>query len=179
MSISPVLKNRGPCDAKTPRNLSMISAGCVSTQTRERLCRPGRSMRLHITRLWPFWSRQEGRMCLMIDELSHSSCYRRRTSHATPARGNHTGMSAFRATLFGPRLAPCPGLAPGSDARSRGPHGDSGPAGDGAGHGAPLHPRPSRPQPGDLVSTAGESDAVRVAHHAVRARGSDDRARSG
>src|SRR5215218_266134 len=46
------------------------------------------------------FSRQEGEMCLTIDELLPSSCYRRRTSHATPARGDHTGLNPVRATLF-------------------------------------------------------------------------------
>ena len=55
-------------------------------------------------------SRQEGGMSLTIDELCQSSCYRRRTSDAAPARSHHTGLGAFCTTLFAPGLAPCPAL---------------------------------------------------------------------
>src|SRR5687768_2538973 len=56
-------------------------------------------------------SRQEGRMSRTIDELSQSSYYRRRTPHAAPARGNHTGLSALCATVFAPGLGPRTTLA--------------------------------------------------------------------
>jgi Macrocin-O-methyltransferase (TylF) len=38
-------------------------------------------------------SRQEGGMFLTIDELCQSSCDRRRTSHAAPARSHHIGVT--------------------------------------------------------------------------------------
>jgi len=84
--------------------------------------------------------RQEGRMSLMIDDLNQSSYYQRRTSHAAPARRDHTGLGPLRATLFGACLAPCPMLARGGDAGPWNPHGHGRPTGDGAGHGTPLHP---------------------------------------
>jgi hypothetical protein len=77
-------------------------------------------------------SRQGGEMSLTIDDLYQSSCYRGRTSHATPARSHHTGLAAFCTTVFAPRLAPCTGLAPGSDAGPRRTYGDSRLTGDGA-----------------------------------------------
>ena len=48
------------------------------------------------------------------------------------------------APLFSERVwVPCASLALGGDAHARGPHGDRGLAGDGAGDGAPLHELPS------------------------------------
>src|SRR6266850_4571712 len=92
-------------------------------------------------------SGHEGRMCLTIDELSHSSCYRQRTSYATPARSDHTGLGALCTTVFASGLAPCSALAPGSDPYARTPHRGRCLAGDGACHGAPLHELPSCPEP--------------------------------
>src|SRR5687767_4526562 len=80
-------------------------------------------------------SRQGGEMSLTIDELSQSSCYRRRTSHAAPARRHHTGLGPFCTTVFPASLAPCAALAPGRDAGSTGTHGDRCLAGDGIGAG--------------------------------------------
>src|SRR5882672_6590316 len=45
-------------------------------------------------------SRQEGEISLTIDELCQSSPYRRRPSHATPARSDHTGLGVFCTTVF-------------------------------------------------------------------------------
>ena len=84
-------------------------------------------------------SRQEGEVYLTIDELCQSSCSRRRTSHATPARSHHTGLVPFCTTVFAPGLAPRPAVAPGRDPRPRGAHRHRRLAGDGSGHGAPLH----------------------------------------
>jgi hypothetical protein len=47
----------------------------------------------------------------------------------------------------------CPGLAPGSDARSQGPHGDRRPAGDGIGCGAPRHELSLGLEPGNMVGS--------------------------
>src|SRR5262249_29987998 len=44
-------------------------------------------------------SRQEGGMSRTIDELSQSSCYRRRTSYPTPAGSDHPGLDALGATV--------------------------------------------------------------------------------
>ena len=44
-------------------------------------------------------------MSRTIDGLSQSSCYRGRTSHATPARRHHTGVGTFGTTPFAPSLA--------------------------------------------------------------------------
>src|SRR5215475_5520159 len=59
---------------------------------------------------------QEGAMSLTIDDLWQSSCYRRRTSHATPARSDHTGLGTLCATRFGARLEACAGPTAGGDA---------------------------------------------------------------
>ena len=91
-------------------------------------------------------------MSLTIDELCQSSCSRRRTSHATPARSHHTGVGTFCTTVFAPGLGPCPAFAPGRDARTRGAHRHSRLAGDRAGHGAPLHQLSPGGEPGHLVS---------------------------
>jgi len=42
--------------------------------------------------------------------------YRRRTSHATPARRHHIGLSPVDTTVSPAHLASCPALAPGRDA---------------------------------------------------------------
>src|SRR5205807_1133758 len=47
-------------------------------------------------------NRQEGGMSFKIAELFQSSCYRRRTCHATPARSDHTDIGTLCATLFAP-----------------------------------------------------------------------------
>jgi hypothetical protein len=70
----------------------------------------------------------------------------------------------------------CPDPIPGCDAYSRSPHGDRRVAGDGVGDGAPFHQRPSRLEPGHLVSAPGQSDALGPAHHAAGPVGSHDRA---
>src|ERR671935_2409640 len=118
-------------------------------------------------------------MCLTIAELSPKFTRSKETSHATPARGNHTGIGAFRTTLFRPRLGPCPALALGRDADAWAPYGDGRPARDGVGHGAPLHQRPAGLEPGHVVGPPRESDSVGLAHHAAAPSGGDDRLRSG
>ncbi len=55
-------------------------------------------------------------MSLAIDEICQSSCYRRKTCHAAPARSDHTGVGALCATVCAPGLAPCPTVAPGRHA---------------------------------------------------------------
>src|SRR5262245_10504135 len=83
-------------------------------------------------------SRQGSEVPRMIDALSQSSCYRRRTSYAaSPARCDHTGFSRVRATLFGAGLVPCPGIILGGDSGAQSPHGDQCLAGDGVCHGTP------------------------------------------
>src|SRR5919205_2458693 len=118
-------------------------------------------------------------MCLTIDELSPKFTLSKETSHAAPAGGNHTGSGAFRTTLFGPRLGPCPALALGRDADAWTPYGDGRPARDGVGHGAPLHQRPSGFEPGHLVGSPRESDPIGIAHHTAASSGRDDRLGSG
>src|SRR2546430_14331032 len=116
-------------------------------------------------------------MSLTIDELSQSSCDRRRTSpDTTPAPPDHTDLGPVCATLFGARLAACAGVAPGGGADARLPPGDRGLAGDGACPGTPVYQRPSGLEPRHLVSAPRQPDAVRRAHHAAGAAGSDDRA---
>jgi hypothetical protein len=118
-------------------------------------------------------------MCLTIDELSPKFMLSKETSHAAPARGDHTGLGAFRTTLFGPRLGPGPALAFGRNADARTPHGDGRPARDGVGHGAPLHQLPSGVKPGHVVGPPRESDPVGVAHHVAASSGRDGRLGSG
>jgi hypothetical protein len=47
-------------------------------------------------------------MCLTIDELSPTFM---RSQEISPARSDQTGLGPLCATVFAPRLAPCPGLA--------------------------------------------------------------------
>ena len=54
-------------------------------------------------------------MSFQIAELFHSSCDRRRTCHATPARSDHTNIGTLCATLVAPGVVPCASMAPGSD----------------------------------------------------------------
>ena len=117
-------------------------------------------------------------MCLTIDELSPTFTLLKETSHAAPARGDHTDLGAFCTTLFRPHLGPCPAVARGRDADAWTPYGDGRPARDGVGHGAPLHPRPSGVEPGHVVGLPRESDAVGIAHHVATSSGRDDRLRS-
>src|SRR6266850_4139849 len=124
-------------------------------------------------------SGHEGRMCLTIDELSHSSCYRQRTSYATPARSDHTGLGALCTTVFASGLAPCSALAPGSDPYASCTRGHGRLAGDRVGNGAPLHPLPPGLESGHLVRPPGESDAVEPACHAIGPTGGHDRAVGG
>jgi len=119
-------------------------------------------------------NRQEGGMSFKIAELFQSSCYRRRTGQATPARSDHTDIGTLCATLFAPGLVPCAIIAPGSDLDSWCAHRDSRLAGDGAGHGTSLHERPSGVEPGHLVGPPGQSDAVGVTRRALGASGSPD-----
>lgn len=77
-------------------------------------------------------------MSLTIDDLCERSPYRRRTSHATPARCDHTGVSSLCATPFAPGLAPGPGLVRRCGADARSPHRDRRLAGHG------VRPRASR-----------------------------------
>src|SRR5882724_7309243 len=102
-------------------------------------------------------SRQGGAMSCTRDDLGQSSCDRRRTAHAALARSHHTGLSPVRTTLFAACLAPCAGLAPGSDARTWCTHGDGRLAGHGAELRTSLHQRPSRLEPGQLVAPPGWS----------------------
>jgi hypothetical protein len=113
-------------------------------------------------------------MSLTIDELSPKFMLTKAACHATPARYQHTGLSAVRTTLFRPGLAPCASTTPGGDADASGTHGDCGLAGDGACYGAPLHERPSGPEPGDVVGPPRASDAVRQADDAAGPARSDD-----
>src|SRR5215475_13277272 len=124
-------------------------------------------------------SRQEGRMSLTIDELSQSSCYRRRTAYAAPARSDHTGLSALCATVFAPGLAPCAAPAPRSDSRAWCTYSYGRVAGDGVGHGAPLHQLPPGLEPGHLVSPSREPDAVEPACQPIGPAGGHDRAGGG
>src|SRR5918994_4539827 len=118
-------------------------------------------------------------MSYTIDDLCQSSCYRRRTSHATPARSHHTGLGLFCTTVFAPGLAPCSALTLGGNSRPWCTHGDSCITGDGAGGRAPLHELSSGPEQSDLVGPPWESDSVRVADHAAGPLGSDDRSWGG
>src|SRR5882724_6255899 len=92
--------------------------------------------------------RQEGGMSFKIAELFQSSCYRRRTGHATPARSDHTNIGTFCATLFTPGVVPCTIIAPGSDLDSWCTHRGGRLADDGAERRAPLHQLPSGVEPG-------------------------------
>ena len=118
-------------------------------------------------------------MSLTIDDLCHSSCDRRRTSHAPPARSHQTGLGLFCTTVFAPGLAPCSALRLGGHSRPWCTHGDSGMTGDGAGGRAPLHERSSGPEQSDVVGPPWESDAGRGADHAAGPLGSDDRSWGG
>jgi hypothetical protein len=118
-------------------------------------------------------------MSSTIDELGQSSCDRRRTFHVAPARSHHIGVISLCATLFAPGLAPCPDPPPRCDAHARSPHRDRRLAGDGVGGGAPFHQRSSRLEPGDLVSTPGQSDALGPAHPPAGPVSSGDGARGG
>jgi hypothetical protein len=97
-------------------------------------------------------------MSLTRDELSPKFMLAKETCHAAPARGEHTGLRAFRATRFGARLAPCASATPRGDADARGSHGDGGLAGDGAGYATPLHQFPIR-----LVIVADPEGKLRLA----------------
>src|SRR5262245_37966888 len=111
----------------------------------------------------------------MIAELSPKFMLTTETCHATPARRHHTAVSAVRTTVFRPRLAPRPAVAPRCDPGPWGAHRDSRLAGDGAGQGGPLHERPSGPEPGHVVSPLRESDFHGVADHAPGTPGRNDR----
>jgi hypothetical protein len=52
-------------------------------------------------------------MSLTIDDPCQRSRDRRRTSHAAPARSDHTGLGPVCATFFGARLVACASVAPG------------------------------------------------------------------
>jgi hypothetical protein len=114
-------------------------------------------------------------MCLTVDELSQSSCDRRRPSHAPPARSDHPGVGPVSATVFAARLAPCPGVTRGRDPRARSPHGDRRLAGDGPGGGAPLHELSLGPEPSRLVGSPREPDSVGRIDHLTGCRGRDGR----
>jgi hypothetical protein len=119
-------------------------------------------------------------MCLTIDELSQRSSSRGRTPHATPARSGHTGVGPLHATLVAAGLAPCARVTSGGDGDSGSPDSRRCLAGDGIGAGAPCQPRPSRPQPRDLVSSSRQPDAL--GHTPLAAggsRGSHDPGRRG
>jgi hypothetical protein len=134
-----------------------------------------KSLRYDSTRLWPFRSRQEGRMCLTIDELSPKVMLSKEDLHAAPARSDHPGVGSVCATVFTAGLAPCPTLASGGDAGSGSPYGHGRLTGHGAGDGAPFHELPSGLEPGHVVSSPGQSDSARVAHYIAGARRGDDR----
>jgi hypothetical protein len=70
-------------------------------------------------------------MSLAIDELSQSSCYRRRASYAAPATSDRAGLGALCVTVFAPSLAPGAAFAPGTDTHSWCPHRHGRLAGDG------------------------------------------------
>jgi len=72
-------------------------------------------------------------MSFTIAELFQSSCYQGRTSHAAPARSDHTGVSSLCATVFAPGVVPCTVVAGGGDFGSQGTHRDGGLARDGLG----------------------------------------------
>jgi hypothetical protein len=82
-------------------------------------------------------------MSFKIAELVQSSCYRRRTRHAAPARRDHTDVGTLSAPLFAPSVVPCVIVAAGSDLGSWCAHRDGLFAGDRAGHGTSLHELPS------------------------------------
>jgi hypothetical protein len=130
-----------------------------------------------LTPLWPFLSRQGGEMSLTIDDLCHRSRDRRRPSHATPARGDHTGLGPVCATLFRARLGARARVALGGDAVTRIPHGDRGLASDGAYQGTPLHQLPSGVESCHLVGPPWEPDFVGIADHAAGAAGGRARLR--
>jgi hypothetical protein len=104
-------------------------------------------------------------MSRTIDELSHRSCYRRRTCHATPARRDHTGRGALCATLVPSGLGACANLAWGRHSCPRAAHGDRGLTDDGARDGAAFHELPSGLEPGHVVGTPGQLHAVGAPHH--------------
>src|SRR5262245_43170661 len=108
----------------------------------------------------------------MRAELSPKCMLTTETCQATPARRHHTAVSAVGTTVFRPRLAPRPALAPGCDPGPWSAHRDSCLAGDGARQGGPLHARPSGLAPGHMVRPSRESDVIRVADHAPGASGS-------
>jgi hypothetical protein len=119
-------------------------------------------------------SRQEDGISLTIDELSPKFMLSKEVSHATPARSDHTGIGPLCTTVFAPRLAPCPGLALGCDARAWSSHGDRRPARDGPGGGAPLYELSSGPEPGHLVGPPREPDSVGHIDHAAGPPRCDD-----
>jgi hypothetical protein len=122
-------------------------------------------------------SRQGGEMSLTIDELCPKFMLSKEVSHARPARSDHLGVGPFCATVFAPRLAPCPGFARGRDTRARGPHRDRRLAGDGAERRAPFYELSSGPEPGHMVGSPRESDSVGLADHAAGPLGRDARLR--
>jgi hypothetical protein len=99
-------------------------------------------------------------MSLTIDELCQSSCYRRRTSDAAPARSHHTGLGAFCTTLFALGLARCPALAPGSGSDPWDTYGHGYLARHGARQRAPFHELPPGLEPGHLVSPPRQWDSA-------------------
>jgi hypothetical protein len=130
-----------------------------------------------LTRLWPFLSRQEGGLSLTIDELSQSSCVRRRTSHSTPAGNAHHGVSPLCATVFRPGLTVRATLALGADSHPWCAPRVGRLAADGLGDRTPLHQRPSGVEPGHWVGSPGQSNAVGMAHHVAGAPRGDARPR--
>src|SRR5215217_5435733 len=130
-----------------------------------------------VTRLWPFLSRQGGEMSFTIDDLCERSRYRRRTSHAAPARSHLTSLGPLCATLFPAGLGPRASLALGRDSGIRSSYRDGGLADHGVGPGAAVHELPPGPQPGHLVSAPGQSDSARAAPHGPGAPRGHDRLR--
>src|SRR5262249_2379093 len=118
-----------------------------------------------MTRLWPFLSRQGGEMSLTIDALCARSRYRRRTSHAAPARSHLPRLGPLCATLFPAGLGPRASLALRRDAGPRSSSRDGCLAEHGVGPGAAVHDRPPGPHPGHLGSAPGPSDAAPAAPH--------------
>src|SRR5215813_2822933 len=90
-------------------------------------------------------------MSLTIDDLCERSRYRRRTSHAAPARSHLTRLGPLCATLFPAGLGPRASLALRRDAGPRSSSRDGCLAEHGVGPGAAVHDRPPGPRQGSRM----------------------------